>query len=1058
MKAPGTIEGLRARLLGVRLLVLLAAITLLPGTAASGAAQHKRLEQVRVPFVENCGQLDDRVAFSAPTFFGTVFVTREGKLVYSLPKHKAAGWTLTETLGSGKPRPSGGNRAVTGVSSFHGNDPRLWQSDLSTYDEVRLGEVWGGVAVSLRAHGGNVEKLFTIEPGARVEKIRLRLDGAKSLRVDSDGALVAGTGNGEVRFTPPEAYQEQNGVRHPVVVAYTLHGNRYGFGLGSHDPLLPVIIDPLLQSTYLGGNDDDLIYALATDPSTEDVFVAGNTWSPDFPGTAGGAQTSLVGNGDGFVARLDPTLTMLLHTTYLGGSGDDGINSIAIDSSTGDVLVAGRTNSTAFPGTAGGAQSASGGGDEGFVARFNPALTALLQATYLGGIATDWAQGITIHPTSGEVFVAGTSFSTDFPGTVGGAQPAYGGSSLQDAFGGDAFVARLNPALTTLLQATYLGGDHSDEGRGIAIHPTSGEVLVAGKTLSENFPGAAGGAQPSYGSSYGSGFVARLSPALTTLLQTTYLGGSREGWINAIAIHPSTGAVFVVGETRSTDFPGTAGGAQRSPGGYLDGFVARLDPTLATLLQATYLGGSGDDRANAIEVHPATGEVLVAGVAGLDFPGTAGGAQPDRGEGFAARLDPTLTSLLQSTYLGRGLFSEITAVSTNASTGDVLLAGYTHSIDFPGTSGGAQPTSGGASDGFVARLTSDLAAILSPEALSPDVLPGLGHDGDFILEPGESVPVVIAWKNLSKTTVSATGRASDFTGPSGLALPGATYVIVEDSTSYGPIPSGTNGDCVTSADCYQFSVPIPPGERQFTDWDAEFTETLSTGDYKTWTLHVGDSFTDVPRNHLFYSKIEAALHNGVSTGCGARRFCPDDPVTREQMAKFLANSINGQAARIPPSGIVKQSPYNCVSGGTSLFSDVSTDNQFCAAIHYLAAKDVTRGCGPSIYCPELNVDRGEMSLFIARVLVIPAGGAAIPQTYGPDPVSGRSYSCDPGSPNLHFADVSTSDSYCKHVHYLWAKGVVDGCSATEYCPSQDVSRGAMAKFLSKAFHFVLYKP
>lgn len=229
----------------------------------SGRGRIGRLELARVPFVENLGQLDRRVAFSAQTFFGVVFVTREGRLVYSLPAtgsaeegaerdRRTARRTLTETLLPGNPRPAAGTRAAAAVSYFRGKDPKRWQSGLPTYDEVRLGEVWRGVSVTLRATAGNVEKIFTVEPRARVEGIRVRLDGALSLRVDRDGALVATTANGEVRFTPPFAYQEKGRERSPIAVSYVVARNRYGFRLGPYDRTLPVVVDPLLQSTYLG--------------------------------------------------------------------------------------------------------------------------------------------------------------------------------------------------------------------------------------------------------------------------------------------------------------------------------------------------------------------------------------------------------------------------------------------------------------------------------------------------------------------------------------------------------------------------------------------------------------------------------------------------------------------------------------------------------------------------------------------------------------------------------------------------------------------------------------
>ena len=144
------------------------------------------------------------------------------------------------------------------------------------------------------------------------------------------------------------------------------------------------------------------------------------------------------------------------------------------------MLVAGHTYSTA------------GRGVDGFVARFDPTLTTLLHATYIGGTEGEEILGIAVHPTSGDVYVAGFTGSTDFAGTLQGAQPANAG-------GDDGFVARLDPTLTTLLGATYLGGSLPDRIVAIAIHPGSGEIYVAGQTISADFPGTAGGAQPSAG-------------------------------------------------------------------------------------------------------------------------------------------------------------------------------------------------------------------------------------------------------------------------------------------------------------------------------------------------------------------------------------------------------------------------------------------------------------------------------------------------------------------------------------------------------------------------------
>ncbi len=289
-------------LLALSVLGLLAAVHMVAAEPALDCAQRERVAHLHVPFVENRGQLPEDVAFSASTFLGTVFVGHDGGLTYGL------GVKLTETLISARPVPKSGARATGDVSYFIGDDPRRWQSDLPTYEQVSLGEAWPGVSVVLHAHERNIEKIFTLQPGARVGQIRVRVGGGGPLAIDRDGALVASRGNDRVRFTAPVAYQERDGVRRPVSVAYTLHGSTYGFRVGAYDHAAPLVIDPILQSTYIGGADPDSVNAIAVDPSTGDVLVAGYTYSTSGRGV------------DGFVARFDPTLTTLLHSTYVGGS------------------------------------------------------------------------------------------------------------------------------------------------------------------------------------------------------------------------------------------------------------------------------------------------------------------------------------------------------------------------------------------------------------------------------------------------------------------------------------------------------------------------------------------------------------------------------------------------------------------------------------------------------------------------------------------------------------------------------------------------------------------
>ena len=340
----------------------------------------------------------------------------------------------------------------------------------------------------------------------------------------------------------------------------------------------------------------------------------------------------------------------------------------------------------------------------------------------------------------------------------------------------------------------------------------------------------------------------------------------------------------------------------------------------------------------------------------------------------------------------------------------------------------------------------------APQAIGIDPFVTASSNANGVFEPGEVVAVQPAWKNITGAPLPLTGTATSFTGP-----PGAVYGTPDAAADYDTPAAGASVSCNDTSNCYALSLSNP-ATRPASHWDATFTETLSTGDMKAWTLHVGKSFTDVPTSQIFYKKIETIFHAGITTGCSPTLYCPSQNVSRSQMAIFLAKAIAGSAAAIPVSGVVGSTPYNCVAGGSSAFTDVLPTDDFCRHVHYLAVQNVTLGCGASMYCPNDLVTRLQMASFVAKAMVAPGGGPAVPLTYGPDPVTGLSYSCDTGSPNTHFTDVPATDQFCKHVHFLWAKGVVTGCTGTTYCPDSDVARDEMAKFLGNAFQLVLYGP
>ena len=663
-----------------------------------------------VGFVPNRGQTDEEVAFAAKTSPGTVFVTRRGELVYLL-RGPDFSWSLSETFVAGRPVPASGHRAAARVTYLVAGDPGRSSEPLPTYKSVCFAEVWDGVEVSLRLNSGSVEKLFTVAPGADPGAIRMGVRGAQSLRIGSDGSLVAATGIGEVSFSAPVAYQEKRGERMAVAAAYVLNGRDYGFQIGAHDPALALVIDPILQSTYLGGGAFEGYAAIAVHPSSGQVYVAGSTQSANFPGVVGGAQPVLAGSNDVYVARLDASLTTLIQATFFGGTGLDNPRGIALHPADAAVYVAGYSDSPDLPGTAGASQPAPAGLTDAFVARLSPSLTTLNRSTFLGGSFTDRAFAIRVHPVTGEVYVAGDSVSVDFPGRVGGAQAINNGAT-------DAFVTRLDASLATILQSTYFGGGSNDQAQDLAFGAGGTEVFITGIT-SGGLPGTTGGAQPLFGGGSGDtdAFVARFTASLTGLAQATYLGAAAFDNGYALAVDPGTGDLYAAGSTASPNFPGVSGGARPGyGGGVADAFISRLSPALTTLRQSTFFGGSGGLE-NAVGIGiSASGEVYATGATdSADLPGTAGGAQPGLGgsaDAYVARFDPTLRVLHQATYLG-GTGIDFTDHLTLASNGEIYVTGTTESSDFPRTAGGAQPAFGGLPgsgipDAFVSRLSPGL--------------------------------------------------------------------------------------------------------------------------------------------------------------------------------------------------------------------------------------------------------------------------------------------------------------------------------------------------------------
>jgi hypothetical protein len=388
---------------------------------------------------------------------------------------------------------------------------------------------------------------------------------------------------------------------------------------------------------------------------------------------------------------IDPVLT---YCTYFGGSSFDEANAITVDAG-GNSYIVGYTVSTLFPTVAPLQPAHGGGGDDAFVVKLNPTGSAIVYSTYLGGSGADIAYAVATDAL-GNAYVAGLTTSTNFP-VVSAVQATLGGSQ-------DAFVAKLNANGSALSYSTYLGGAQDDYAMGIAVSNT-GAAYLAGTTFSANFPKAA----PLQASLRGTfdAFAAQLSPLGSSLVYSTYVGGSGTEFGNAIALDTANNA-YLVGSTTSADFPTVNARQPAHAGGNTDAFVSKLNAAGSGFVYATYLGGSGADQALGVAIAQGTA-VVVGDTASsnfpLAFPAQAVPGGNNHTDAFITRFDPSGTALVYSTYLGGTGNDSAAAVATDPAA-EAYVVGKTDSADFPVQSPiDGQNAYHGAVDAFLAVLT-----------------------------------------------------------------------------------------------------------------------------------------------------------------------------------------------------------------------------------------------------------------------------------------------------------------------------------------------------------------
>lgn len=647
---------------------------------------------------------------------------------------------------------------------FVGSNSEQWRSNIPNFAKVCYEELYPGIDAIFYGNEEQFEYDISVAPRANPQDIHLHIEGAHALSIDLNGNLCISVDHEQqMQMQKPIVYQMIQGKQVLIEGSFTLLAkNEVGFHIGEYDHNERLIIDPvLIFSTYLGGSSPDVGNGIAVD-SSGNAYIAGDTLSANFPtlnpyqstlldtrdafitkvnsagvpiystylggnditsafgitvdssehayivgGTSAtnfpivnAFQSLKAGMEDAFVTKLDPTGSVLIYSTYLGGTGEDEAETIAADSG-GNAYIIGTTSSSDFP-TLNALQPTLNGAQNAFVTKLNSAGNGLIYSTYLGGDNNTHGNSLTIDYL-GNVFVTGETNSTNFP-IVNAFQPLPGGAN-------DAYIAKISSSGANLIYSSYLGGTADEFGSDVAID-NQGNAYVTGYTSSINFP-TLNALQPLLAGTTNT-FITKVSPT-GSLIFSTYLGGSGVDQAFAILVD-NAGNAYTTGGTTSPNFP-TVNPYQATIGGGADVFLTKINSAGSTIIFSTYLGGSGDDRSFDIGADIGTNIYITGLTASGNFP--------------------TLNAF-QSTYGGSddafiASFAIGTPIITNISPSQGPTAGQTI-VTITGTNlGGATQVHFGPNLATIISITPTQIIVISP--------PGVGLVDVTVTTIGGTSPI-----------------------------------------------------------------------------------------------------------------------------------------------------------------------------------------------------------------------------------------------------------------------------------------------------------------------------
>jgi len=601
-----------------------------------------------------------------------------------------------------------------------GNDPDNWRTNVSNFGKLVYDDLYDGIDLEFYFSEKGLKYDFIISsytgpdhPSTDPETINIHYDGEVDLNIDASGNLHIRTPSGELVEEAPFSYQDSGQKKVEIISGFRIHEDVVRFEIGHFDPGLPLVIDPLIYSTYLGGSESDHGLAMCVDDEGN-AFITGDTYSSDFPLSHGAYDDSFNGVRDIFVFKLSADGSEMIYSTFIGGNNNDVSRGITVDDE-GNVYVTGRSESDDFPTTAGAYDEDFNGDCDVIVFKLNHDGSDLVYSTYVGG--NNYEVGYSGIAIDGQknAYVAGHTNSPNFPTTPGAYDRTY------YCCGWDGFAFKLNPQGSDLVYSTYFGGWDYEGGRCIAVD-AEGQAIIGGDTTSNDFPTTTGAYDENYNGER-DGFILKMNADGSDLVYSSFLGGIDDDLVNDLNLLED-GRVWMTGYTFSQDFPTSSGAYASNINGERDVFVSLLVEDGSNFTYSSFVGGSDTDEGWTVVGDG--DEVFLAGRSRSDdFPVTENALEGNRSGSLdmvILVIDPEEEGeegLSYSTYFG-GSDNEA-AWDMMLAGEDIIISGLTASEDHQVTPGAYdEDYNGGAIDAVVLRLNT------KPEG---DGNPGGGNGG-----------------------------------------------------------------------------------------------------------------------------------------------------------------------------------------------------------------------------------------------------------------------------------------------------------------------------------------